>query len=224
MKKSETAIKKLEMEAANQLTRTTKTIQDLNDKIAALEKSLEKSKEAMGGSSKAMNKQIDELKENMEELRISSLKSLKLAEEGWNAKMKEASDKFDASLLEEKVETQKLLGLAEDKLTKERESWDKKNKEEKIRTAEAVNNGEKLLGEATKSAKEKMKSAVEGWEKEKSKLQKRIAELGKNSAAETDLLKGESARMKKETADLKANLEKSVREVSEDEKTSDSNF
>ena len=69
-----------------------------------------------------------------------------------------------------------------------------------------------MLKEA-KVFKEKMNKAIEEWEKERQILQKKIAELGKNSAAEADALKGEGAKMRKEASELKDNLAKSKDEV-----------
>ena len=58
-----------------------------------------------------------------------------------------------------------------------------------------------------------MTKAKEEWEKERSMLNKRIADLSSNSAAEADLLKGDLSRFKSQSKALQDDLEKKSNEV-----------
>jgi chromosome segregation ATPase len=187
--------------------------QSYEDKIADLRAEIEKLKASMGANSGALQKEIDALKLKVDETKMQGAANLRTAEEQHAEKLSAAAAKFEQDLKVVNDEHAAAVKQWELKVSDAVSAGERAAAAEKQKTAEMKVTGERNVAQTAKEHEAKLAKALKEWEDERNQLNKRIADLSTNSAAETDLLKGDVSRFKKETAALTAELEKNKSEV-----------
>ena len=182
------------------------TVASLKDEIAKLSSS-------MGDSQSALQKKIDELVGKVEETKQRGEKNVRAAEVAFEAKEKETAAEFEAGLAAAAADHAAVVKVWESKVAEARSEGERNVMAANQKTAEAKVTGERSVAAAKKEAAATLAKSLKDWETERNQLNKRIADLSANSATEADLLKGDVATFKKQTAALTAELEKNKSEV-----------
>ena len=206
VKQSNATIAAKEEELINQKRTSDSEISDLQAQIASLTK-------AMNSSSGDLQGQIEALKNKVEETKLQGIANVKTAEEQFDQKLAAFETKLEQDMAALSGEHSAVVKGWEAKVSNAVTEGEKNVMGANQKTAEMKVTGEKNVANAIKDGEARLNKLQKEWDEERNQLNKRIADLSANSAAETDLLKGDVGRFKKQTAELTAELEKNKTEV-----------